>query len=415
MPKRPCALTHSVFSNKTHRGVTPFDALSSLSGTCAPSRLSSLGAMANFKPKRSWTRFSRSSFSTNPSPETIAAVYPPGEQTIVEPPKQTQPPPNVESPHNVDAAFLQNLRKLLFDFEQVHKLNSAPLSDQRVLHIRKEIEKSMPRLYALQSEVIANSASGASRITILAENCLKMFPDVNDELLRSYHRNQPQRNQPQPDSRRSPKSHTASPPRSEPATLPMQHHPTPRYPAQYANRGSLPVISGVPSMLRNSAVSIPIQQAYGSHSQTSYHRSYNPVTPSPPPTHPTVSSAALLANMPVRQLYPHFQDQIAQVTPAQKSVFSSLQGRRINFTTAQCAAWYEPPSALSPDEINKASDSKPVYFPSPYAYSSGHAQYTATLGMQQSVASQPSKNYGDSAFLSGDRTRTTTNSLRQHK
>lgn len=140
------------------------------------------GAAAS-KAKRGWTKLSRPHFSLTPSSPTWG-----GDSEAVTPSNPSTS--NSARLHrdgalSEDSSFLQTLRKLLSDFDQLHTINGTPLSDHRVVTIRKEIERGMPRVYSLAGDKVSNhSSTDAGRVKIIAEDFLRKFPDVNIDDLR---------------------------------------------------------------------------------------------------------------------------------------------------------------------------------------------------------------------------------------
>eukprot|EP00177_Eucheuma_denticulatum_P002670 GFKZ01004797.1.p1 GENE.GFKZ01004797.1~~GFKZ01004797.1.p1 ORF type:complete len:270 (-),score=24.09 GFKZ01004797.1:2109-2918(-) len=96
-------------------------------------------------------------------------------------PQSNAPPKDANVP--TDSTLLHDLRSDLSNFEQLYKLNGAPLSDTRILHIRKKVEAAMPRVYSLTEE--RNSLGSEARtVRIFAEDFLGKFPDANIDALR---------------------------------------------------------------------------------------------------------------------------------------------------------------------------------------------------------------------------------------
>lgn len=96
-------------------------------------------------------------------------------------PQSSAPPKDPDVP--TDSTLLHDLRYHLSNFEQLYKLNGAPLSDTRILNIRKKIEAAMPRVYALTEE--RNSLGSEARtVRDFAEDFLGKFPDANIDALR---------------------------------------------------------------------------------------------------------------------------------------------------------------------------------------------------------------------------------------
>lgn len=135
------------------------------------------GAAAS-KAKRSWSRLSRPHFSLTPSSPTwggdSAAVIPTNPST------SNSPGVHKDGALSEDSCLLQSLKKLLSDFDQLHAINGTPLSDHRMVAIREEIERGMPRLYSLADDKISNHLSADARmVKIIAEDFLRKFPGVN--------------------------------------------------------------------------------------------------------------------------------------------------------------------------------------------------------------------------------------------
>ena len=131
-------------------------------------------------------------------------------------PVVTSPPPQPPAPNSKvdvpadDVSFVHFLKERVRLFDTLHVINSLPLTDSRILTIRRQLESSMPRLAALV-EARQDSASGNStevRLYAFIENSLRKFPDYRHQPLSA--RTRASKNT--PNMRRSPRAMQPAPP-----------------------------------------------------------------------------------------------------------------------------------------------------------------------------------------------------------
>lgn len=92
---------------------------------------------------------------------------------------------NTDTSPSANSILLHALKQYVSNFDQLCMVNQTPLSDPRVLDIRKNIEAAMPRVYTLADEKNSSAiANDARRVRNFAEEVLQRFPDINLDSLR---------------------------------------------------------------------------------------------------------------------------------------------------------------------------------------------------------------------------------------
>lgn len=287
-----------------------------------------------------------------------------------------------------EALFLRELRNVLYSFEQLHKLNQLPLSDQRLIRIRQHVQLSMPRLYQLQAAVGYHHASEASRLVILAENCLNHFADINDDTFRTWKASaRMQHSQAHVQAQQvklpstslcppadahigkprfpslypsKPAPHTGRPPHLPAAALrPPAGAPCVSRPSLHG--AASPACSSATSTSTHSLPPLPQQQKQQQQQQqqaSNGHQHYSPrqthrPTPTQSQTRPPLAP-------------------VMNISHAQNLILSDLQSLPCHFGTSSstisssnetgrssCRSLFEAPAALSSDEIRSLCSSRP--------------------------------------------------------
>lgn len=292
--------------------------------------------------KRRWGIRSRSSFSPGRFPH-IRSTSP-----ISQSEQQTLTFQSKHSPASSDAVLLQNLRKLLSDYQQLCVINGTPITDTRIIYIRHQIERLMPPLYALTHHCTSSYiTSEASLVRHLAEDFLRKFPDITKDILRSY--------QPVESSSRT---------HSSPHSLPKASPPHMSSPQTTIPHSSLP------QALRPQLVLPQAIQKQSSHPQPSRYLTVSPqeysnqlavhqYRTSPPVTSRLNRPSPVISvdsNVMTESL--HLQDSTNKITSSQEIMLFAIHEllSKRPFSRPQTRQpWHDPPAGLSPDEVKKAS------------------------------------------------------------